>query len=168
MSAIYEENKDEDGFLYMTYSGENTFGSLWKMNGHWTLYILQRNLVKFSSNFLRCPNTPQKNPSLSHAKFKDFDVDIYILWRLLITCFQWYYFFFKRKISLLVLNKLDFVNFLRRCLCTMLQVNNDQSYWFRDKKYGLECAMFLLGIDIKMSIDLFLPYVNMKPYSTWA
>ncbi|KAF7851058.1 hypothetical protein BT93_L4681, partial [Corymbia citriodora subsp. variegata] len=28
MSAIYEENKDEDGFLYMTYSGENTFGSL--------------------------------------------------------------------------------------------------------------------------------------------
>uniref|UniRef100_R7W7V0 Autophagy-related protein n=1 Tax=Aegilops tauschii TaxID=37682 RepID=R7W7V0_AEGTA len=28
MSAIYEENKDEDGFLYMTYSGENTFGLL--------------------------------------------------------------------------------------------------------------------------------------------
>ncbi|KAM0848729.1 hypothetical protein ACQ4PT_054196 [Festuca glaucescens] len=28
MSAIYEENKDEDGFLYMTYSGENTFGQL--------------------------------------------------------------------------------------------------------------------------------------------
>ncbi|KAI3440877.1 Autophagy-related protein [Psidium guajava] len=28
MSAIYDENKDEDGFLYMTYSGENTFGSL--------------------------------------------------------------------------------------------------------------------------------------------
>ncbi|CAH1448274.1 unnamed protein product [Lactuca virosa] len=27
MSAIYEENKDEDGFLYMSYSGENTFGS---------------------------------------------------------------------------------------------------------------------------------------------
>jgi GABA(A) receptor-associated protein len=27
MSAIYEENKDEDGFLYMAYSGENTFGS---------------------------------------------------------------------------------------------------------------------------------------------
>ncbi|KAK6934466.1 Autophagy protein Atg8 ubiquitin-like, partial [Dillenia turbinata] len=26
MSAIYEDNKDEDGFLYMTYSGENTFG----------------------------------------------------------------------------------------------------------------------------------------------
>jgi GABA(A) receptor-associated protein len=26
MSAIYEEHKDEDGFLYMTYSGENTFG----------------------------------------------------------------------------------------------------------------------------------------------
>ncbi|KAL9682153.1 hypothetical protein QQ045_013946 [Rhodiola kirilowii] len=28
MSAIYEEHKDEDGFLYMTYSGENTFGAL--------------------------------------------------------------------------------------------------------------------------------------------
>ncbi|CAL9237810.1 unnamed protein product [Arabidopsis halleri] len=26
MSAMYDENKDEDGFLYMTYSGENTFG----------------------------------------------------------------------------------------------------------------------------------------------
>lgn len=28
MSAIYEEKKDEDGFLYVTYSGENTFGYL--------------------------------------------------------------------------------------------------------------------------------------------
>ncbi|CAL8145092.1 unnamed protein product [Prunus armeniaca] len=27
MSTIYEENKDEDGFLYLTYSGENVFGS---------------------------------------------------------------------------------------------------------------------------------------------
>ncbi|GMG98683.1 hypothetical protein Nepgr_000523 [Nepenthes gracilis] len=27
MSAIYEENKEDDGFLYMTYSGENTFGT---------------------------------------------------------------------------------------------------------------------------------------------
>ncbi|CAN1258850.1 Autophagy-related protein 8f [Linum perenne] len=26
MSAVYEEKKDEDGFLYVTYSGENTFG----------------------------------------------------------------------------------------------------------------------------------------------
>ncbi|XP_021766869.1 autophagy-related protein 8C-like [Chenopodium quinoa] len=26
MSTIYEDNKDEDGFLYMTYSGENVFG----------------------------------------------------------------------------------------------------------------------------------------------
>ncbi|KAI0488287.1 hypothetical protein KFK09_028115 [Dendrobium nobile] len=28
MSKIYEEKKDEDGFLYVTYSGENTFGLL--------------------------------------------------------------------------------------------------------------------------------------------
>ena len=27
MSAIYEEQKSPDGFLYITYSGENTFGS---------------------------------------------------------------------------------------------------------------------------------------------
>jgi GABA(A) receptor-associated protein len=26
MGKIYEEFKDEDGFLYITYSGENTFG----------------------------------------------------------------------------------------------------------------------------------------------
>ncbi|KAI6006019.1 autophagy-related protein 8 precursor [Pisolithus albus] len=27
MSAIYEEHKDEDNFLYVSYSGENTFGA---------------------------------------------------------------------------------------------------------------------------------------------
>ncbi|XP_029702334.1 gamma-aminobutyric acid receptor-associated protein-like 2 isoform X7 [Takifugu rubripes] len=26
MGALYEESKDEDGFLYVAYSGENTFG----------------------------------------------------------------------------------------------------------------------------------------------
>lgn len=26
MSTVYEEHKDEDGFLYVLYSGENTFG----------------------------------------------------------------------------------------------------------------------------------------------
>eukprot|EP00699_Malawimonas_sp_californiana_P001263 EC715228.1.p2 GENE.EC715228.1~~EC715228.1.p2 ORF type:complete len:138 (+),score=29.92 EC715228.1:49-414(+) len=26
MSVLYDEQKDEDGFLYITYSGENTFG----------------------------------------------------------------------------------------------------------------------------------------------
>ncbi|VVT54957.1 uncharacterized protein SAPINGB_P004347 [Magnusiomyces paraingens] len=26
MSSIYQEHKDPDGFLYITYSGENTFG----------------------------------------------------------------------------------------------------------------------------------------------
>jgi len=28
MSSVYDEQKDEDGFLYVTYSGENTFGSI--------------------------------------------------------------------------------------------------------------------------------------------
>ncbi|GAA5919322.1 hypothetical protein JCM5296_006186 [Sporobolomyces johnsonii] len=28
MSSIYDEHKDEDGFLYVTYSGENTFGAI--------------------------------------------------------------------------------------------------------------------------------------------
>jgi GABA(A) receptor-associated protein len=27
LNTIYEEHKDEDGFLYISYSGENTFGS---------------------------------------------------------------------------------------------------------------------------------------------
>lgn len=26
MSVLYDEQKDEDGFLYIQYSGENTFG----------------------------------------------------------------------------------------------------------------------------------------------
>jgi len=26
MSSIYQDHKDDDGFLYITYSGENTFG----------------------------------------------------------------------------------------------------------------------------------------------
>eukprot|EP00246_Nothoceros_aenigmaticus_P007136 TRINITY_DN20777_c0_g1_i1.p1 TRINITY_DN20777_c0_g1~~TRINITY_DN20777_c0_g1_i1.p1 ORF type:complete len:120 (-),score=33.06 TRINITY_DN20777_c0_g1_i1:137-496(-) len=28
MGAVYEEYKDEDGFLYVTYSGEKTFGTV--------------------------------------------------------------------------------------------------------------------------------------------
>ncbi|KAL0482109.1 autophagy-related protein ATG8 [Acrasis kona] len=28
MSTLYDEQKDPDGFLYITYSGENTFGSV--------------------------------------------------------------------------------------------------------------------------------------------
>ena len=28
MSAVYEQHRDEDGFMYMMYSGENTFGAL--------------------------------------------------------------------------------------------------------------------------------------------
>ena len=26
LSSVYDQHKDEDGFLYITYSGENTFG----------------------------------------------------------------------------------------------------------------------------------------------
>jgi len=26
MGQVYSEHRDEDGFLYVTYSGENTFG----------------------------------------------------------------------------------------------------------------------------------------------
>lgn len=28
VATIYEKHKDEDGFLYFTYSGENTFGTI--------------------------------------------------------------------------------------------------------------------------------------------
>lgn len=28
MSSIYQDHKDDDGFLYITYSGENTFGHI--------------------------------------------------------------------------------------------------------------------------------------------
>jgi GABA(A) receptor-associated protein len=28
MATVYEDHKDEDGFLYITYSGENTFGGI--------------------------------------------------------------------------------------------------------------------------------------------
>ena len=28
MSTVYEEQKDEDGFLYIQYSGESTFGEV--------------------------------------------------------------------------------------------------------------------------------------------
>lgn len=33
MGAIYEEHKDEDGFLYIAYSGENTFG-MWSATSY--------------------------------------------------------------------------------------------------------------------------------------
>jgi len=33
MSSIYEEHKDEDGFLYVLYSSENTFGDISDLPG---------------------------------------------------------------------------------------------------------------------------------------
>lgn len=35
MSSIYDEHKDEDGFLYFTYSGENTFGDVINCQKYW-------------------------------------------------------------------------------------------------------------------------------------
>lgn len=32
MSTIYEQYKDDDGFLYVLYSGENTFGDFEEFN----------------------------------------------------------------------------------------------------------------------------------------
>jgi len=46
IGTIYEEHKDEDGFLYIAYSGENTFGSNWWVEVVWfgvltsNLYVL--------------------------------------------------------------------------------------------------------------------------------
>lgn len=39
ISTIYEEHKDEDGFLYVLYSGENTFGELDLSNVDWDLEL---------------------------------------------------------------------------------------------------------------------------------
>lgn len=39
MSSVYEDHKDEDGFLYITYSGENTFGSSSGMEGSSSLEL---------------------------------------------------------------------------------------------------------------------------------
>ncbi|GAB7340795.1 hypothetical protein MBLNU457_7166t1 [Dothideomycetes sp. NU457] len=39
MSSIYEEHKDEDGFLYITYSGENTFGEALRADVFFALFI---------------------------------------------------------------------------------------------------------------------------------
>ena len=33
MADVYSDHKDEDGFLYITYSGENTFGGLSALEG---------------------------------------------------------------------------------------------------------------------------------------
>ena len=33
MSTVYEQHKDEDGFMYMMYSGENTFGEAQLLRG---------------------------------------------------------------------------------------------------------------------------------------
>jgi hypothetical protein len=44
MSTVYEEQKDEDGFLYVQYSGESTFGdSMWSAssNGYGWLSLCQ-------------------------------------------------------------------------------------------------------------------------------
>lgn len=52
MSEIFDQHAESDGFLYITYSGESTFGTYWLVN--W-LYIEE--IVVFSSNvfiMLKC------------------------------------------------------------------------------------------------------------------
>lgn len=41
MSSVYEDHKDEDGFLYITYSGENTFGSSGSSSDSSSMDLLQ-------------------------------------------------------------------------------------------------------------------------------
>lgn len=53
MSAIYEENKDEDGFLYMTYSGENTFGSFWVLS-RYELYVNKAFKTQIEIMYILC------------------------------------------------------------------------------------------------------------------
>lgn len=39
MGQLYEKEKDEDGFLYVAYSGENTFG-FWMVGlGYYTILL---------------------------------------------------------------------------------------------------------------------------------
>ena len=30
MATVYDQHKDDDGFIYMAYSGENSMGSCWR------------------------------------------------------------------------------------------------------------------------------------------
>ena len=47
MGQVYEEHKDEDGFLYITYSGENTFGNLWTPLYHPLHFVIKLFFVIF-------------------------------------------------------------------------------------------------------------------------
>lgn len=78
MSAIYEENKDEDGFLYMTYSGENTFGSLWNRIPDVRRVYSPKHLCKWSLIY-QYLSTFLKIVSSELCDFLDFN-DIILWW----------------------------------------------------------------------------------------
>ncbi len=48
MGQIYSNFKDEDGFLYIAYSGENTFGSAWSTRTK-PFFVFFSSLVRFIS-----------------------------------------------------------------------------------------------------------------------
>jgi hypothetical protein len=67
MSAIYEEYKDEDGFLYVTYSGENVSGEELSINSTvriLTRYLSQSDIRSFRDSMSTCTH-PWK-----HSNFK--------------------------------------------------------------------------------------------------
>ena len=57
MSTVYEEQKDEDGFLYIQYSGESTFGGLdLEVAEDWFSYPAAQIILSFSQSICRSNN----------------------------------------------------------------------------------------------------------------
>lgn len=50
MSSIYDDKKDADGFLYVTYSGENTFG--------YQISFIVQSVLSLASHHLMCLISP--------------------------------------------------------------------------------------------------------------
>ncbi|KAJ6940201.1 autophagy-related protein 8f [Populus alba x Populus x berolinensis] len=71
MSTIYDENKDEDGFLYVTYSGENTFGFRLHNGG-------TNILVYFGVNPESCPDIIYCKMNMVRAKTEKSEDGIFL------------------------------------------------------------------------------------------